>query len=477
VLDLEGLTDTDPDLKAWMKYDEEMEIHATLPITVDERLKDIDEMLDSVVTLKELWEERTYESLNTTTHDAHTHNLMSGGGSLSQQDLDDIQAFKLHVVSNMPHRAFDQMRYAFRHHMQISSLYIITQKLAILSGIKPVYYDCCLKSCVAYTGKYKDDIQCPFCHEPRYTRNHQPRRMFCYIPLIPRLQKYFSNPNIAKLLSYRHKYRSDPTSISDVFDGEHYKNLINTVATVDGRRLPHFYFSGEDDIAFSVCLDSYLLYKRRRGGPSAMPIVIQIYNLPPEIRTHLSKLVCLGVIPGPRSPKDLSSFLCPFEEECVLLACGVPTFHSVKQQVFQLHAYNMFPQGDIIAIEKLLNIKGHNAIIPCRSCKIKATISAGPDRTYYVPLTCPAGKQIWNPERLPLREHRDWAIATLSISRQTSAMKKNEVAKSYGIKGMPALGRVGSIDYARGVPWDFMHLLYEMLYKIWSTCGWGDSRG
>ena len=34
-----------------------------------------------------------------------------------------------------------------------------------------------------------------------------------------------------------------------------------------------------------------------------------------------------------------------------------------------------------------------------------------------------------------------------------------------GIKGMPALTRVGSIDYARGVPWDFMHLLFENVVK------------
>jgi hypothetical protein len=211
--------------------------------------------------------------------------------------------------------------------------------------------------------------------------------MFCYIPLIPRLQKTFANPNITKLLSYRHKYRSDPNSISDVFDGEHYKNLKNTVATVDGIHLPHYYFSGDDDIAFSVCLDSYLLYKRRRGGPSAMPIVLQIYNLPPEIRTHLSRLICLGVIPGPRSPKDLRSFLHPFEDECVLLARGVPTFHSIKKKIFDLHAYNIFPQGDMVAIEKLLDIKGHNAITLCRSCKIKATLSPGPGkRTYYIPL-------------------------------------------------------------------------------------------
>lgn len=34
-----------------------------------------------------------------------------------------------------------------------------------------------------------------------------------------------------------------------------------------------------------------------------------------------------------------------------------------------------------------------------------------------------------------------------------------------GIKGMPAWTRMGSINYARGVPWDFMHLLFENVVK------------
>lgn len=386
-----------------------------------------------------------------------------GGGFLSEQDLDDIQAFKLRVVSNMPYRAFDQMRYAFQKKLQISSLYVITQKLAIISGISPVYYDCCPKSCVAYTGQYKDHFECPVCGQPRYNARHQPRRIFCYIPLVPRLRKLFANPNTIEELSYRHKYKSKPRHISDVFDGEHYKSLKKTPVTIDDTPLGYYYFSGEDDIAFSVCLDSYLLYKRRRAGPSAMPIVVQIYNLPPDVRTHLSRLICLGVIPGPQAPKELQSFLFPFEEECVLLAKGVKTFHAIKQQLFLLRAYHVFPHGDMIAVEKLLNIKGHNGITPCRGCKIKAIRGLG--KTYYVPLTSYDGKQLCDPCNLPLRVHSDWASATSEIALQPTKAKKNKVAQVHGIKGMPAVGRVGSINFARGMPWDFMHLLFENVVK------------
>ena len=154
-----------------------------------------------------------------------------------------------------------------------------------------------------------------------------------------------------------------PGVISDVFDSQHYWNLMETTVTVNGKKLAHKYFSSQNDIAFSVCLDGCLLYKQRCGGPSATPIMIQIYNLPPEIWTLISQTLCLGVIPG--TPKRPDTFLYPFETECVELAIGVKTFHCITQSHFPLHAYILFPHGDIVAIEKLLNIKGHNGKCPC----------------------------------------------------------------------------------------------------------------
>ncbi|KAF9219822.1 hypothetical protein BS17DRAFT_685476, partial [Gyrodon lividus] len=84
-------------------------------------------------------------------------------------------------------------------------------------------------------------------------------------------------------------------------------------------------------------------------------------NLPPHFRTHLEHLICLGVIPGPHQPKDYESFLAPLDDECALLATGVHTFDALSRSHLNLHAYILFKDGDIVAIEKLLNIKGHNA--------------------------------------------------------------------------------------------------------------------
>jgi hypothetical protein len=460
--DQEGFlgSDSESEFEDWKDFDEENET----ALSDEEKLEELEDILSSE-NYAELWQSRLCFLYIYFESESHCMELL-GSNVLSDEDLDNIRAFKLRMVSNMPRIAFEQMRFAFRHKLNIHSLYVITHRMAILSGIEPQWFDCCVNSCIAYTGSYQDLDECPICSETRRNSRNESRRLFCYIPIIPRLQDYFANEKSLAELQYRHNYTPSNDSISDVFDSEHYRNLCKTRVTVDGRKLPHRYFEGKHDIAFSTCLDSYLLYKRKRGGPSACPILLQIYNLPPEIRTHISRLICIGVIPGPKPPKRPATFYHPFENECTLLAEGVKTFDCVEQEYFQLRAYNIFPLGDIVAIEKVLNIKGHNGKSPCRSCEIKAINNPdSPDKTYYVPLHHPGKIRAWEPKELPLRTHASWAHVTTKISQANLKKDREAIAMQYGIKGMPAFQRVGSIDYARGVPWDFMHLLFENVVK------------
>ncbi|KAJ7019369.1 hypothetical protein C8F04DRAFT_1147812, partial [Mycena alexandri] len=75
---------------------------------------------------------------------------------LTEQDRDNIRAFRLKMLSNMPRVAFAQMRHAFRHKLEISSHWVMIHRIAILSGIEPMWFHCCPDSCMAYTGAYKD---------------------------------------------------------------------------------------------------------------------------------------------------------------------------------------------------------------------------------------------------------------------------------------------------------------------------------
>ena len=165
----------------------------------------------------------------------------------------------------------------------------------------------------------------------------------------------------------------------------------------------------------------------------------------------------IGVIPGPHLAKDLNSFLIPFEEECVLLAQGVKTYDALTESSFDLHAYKLFQLGGIISIEKYLGLKGHNSVHPCRSCSIKAirdtSLACSP---YYPALAYPRKEDgsihKRDPARLKLHGHNSWHTITEQIKFAHTEKEKDQIAKETGIRGMPAMPQVFSLNFAHSVP-------------------------
>jgi hypothetical protein len=109
---------------------------------------------------------------------------------------------------------------------------------------------------------------------------------------------------------------------------------------------------------------------------------------------------------GPNYAKDEHSYLVLLDDKLVRLAVGVPTYHCIMKKVFNHHAYNLFGMGDIIVIEKLLNVKGHNSLSACSSCKMKGRWNkTGGVKIYYMPLAAPIPDwelhESWDPCNLP----------------------------------------------------------------------------
>jgi hypothetical protein len=341
----------------------------------------------------------------------------------------------------------------------------MVHRIAILSEIEPLWFDMCVNSCIAYTSRYENCISCPLCHENRKSADGKARRLFCYIPIIPRLQAYYQNASMSAKLRYRHQYKSDGIYVSDIFDSNHYRSLLERRVVVDGETLQHRYFSDKRDIALAIGTDGFSVTKRKRGGPSTDAIVVVNYNIPPEERTHKWNIIPLGCPGGPKLIKEPDTFLAPYDEELVQLARGVQTYDSVKEEMFNLHAYNIMEHGDIVATEKFMNMKGVNGFAPCRSCRITGVRDvSGGGKTYYVPLVHPPTAEgevfCWDPKNLPLRTHANFECTLSEIATATNQNRK-KISFQTGIKGRPALSRVGCMDFGMSFPWEFMHLLFE----------------
>jgi hypothetical protein len=133
--------------------------------------------------------------------------------------------------------------------------------------------------------------------------------------------------------------------------------------------------------------------------------------------------------------------------------------------------------GDIIAIEKLLKVKGHNSLSACRPCEMKGQRNkTGGEKIYYMPLAAPSPDgelhESWDPHNLPQRTDSSFQATVDAIDDAALLGDKEKLRKYHGIKGLPALRHVGSMDRAHSYPWDCMHLLFENmipnLVKLWS---------
>src|SRR6516165_3761339 len=74
------------------------------------------------------------------------------------------------------------------------------------------------------------------------------------------------------------------------------------------------------DLGFFFSTDGVKLFNR--GHFSVWPLLLVNLNLPPSVRFKEEKLILVGVIPGPRQPKDMNSFFRPLIDEFKILGSG-----------------------------------------------------------------------------------------------------------------------------------------------------------
>ena len=304
------------------------------------------------------------------------------------------------------------------HLHNIPSLKVTKARIEFLAAYRPVAYDCCVNSCICFVGPHEMKTHCPYCKQPRKNSNGRPRKTFTYSPIIPCLKAFFKNPEMIELMKYRSNYIHDEDSIKDIFDGKNYTRLKEDYVTIGGIQQGHKFFSEENDIALGLSLDGFCPFKRR--NQTCWPIILFNYNLPPDIRFHLRYILCAGVIPGPKKPKDADSFLYPLILELLEFLAGIATFDVERNELFALHAYLLVVFGDIPAISMIMRMKGHNAVYPCRMCMIKGVrVPNTRNTTHYVPLyranhpvVLADGENleipIYNPGELPLRTHEQF---------------------------------------------------------------------
>ena len=409
---------------------------------------------------------------------------LAGARILAEEDINLLKAASLKVQDYLSEATFDKFRVTFATPGLCSSQQA-RRRIDFLAEFKPVRYHCCVNSCIAYTGPaYAGLTACPKCNEPRYhdSANQKPRKIFTYLPLIPRLLSFVSHPEQARLMRYRaheHPSSQQPDKMTDVFDASHYQTLLGTRVSVDGSQLEHNFFSDPRDIALGFSTDGFSPFKGRLSKKhTAWPLLFFNYNLPPELRFHKRHLLCAGIVPGPKKPWDMDSYLYPAVEELIRLALGITAFDALSCTLFVLHAYLILAFGDIPAIALVMRMKGHNGLVPCRMCKIVA-IRGEESRTLYVPLHRGAFPHTasYDPSYLPLRTHAQFLADAKAVDTARTQTEAEALSKGCGIKGTPLLSALSSLTFPTSFPYGFMHLIWENLLPNLTLLWTGDFKG
>ncbi|KAF8813489.1 hypothetical protein BYT27DRAFT_7084181, partial [Phlegmacium glaucopus] len=185
---------------------------------------------------------------------------------LDEYDRAICRAFSYKVTTHTTDAAYKKIPLAFQTDPPLPTLHTLRSRATFLSGFKPELYHCCPNSCCCYVGPHADLKICPFCKEDRYRADGRtPRKIFTYIPLIPRLKAFALNSKVATTMQYRADYTSQHGIIADVFDGSHYATLRNLRVKLNHKQLDHTYFSDRRDVALGLSTDGFAPFNKRKS--------------------------------------------------------------------------------------------------------------------------------------------------------------------------------------------------------------------
>ncbi|KAG5634166.1 hypothetical protein H0H81_003090 [Sphagnurus paluster] len=208
------------------------------------------------------------------------HELAEIVEELTAEDFELLRAFTFKTEDHLMNKTFEKFKYAFPT-ANIQSWKSTKTCVEFLSALHLVPYNCCVNSCLCFTGAHAAAASCHFCNELRLDSAGKARKRFIYIPIIHCLIEYFRNTPLVNKMRYCALFSSDPMTIKDVFDGSHYSSLRKTNVKINGRVRPYKHFWDDRDIALGLSTDGFAPFKKWKA--TAWPLLIFNYNLPPEI--------------------------------------------------------------------------------------------------------------------------------------------------------------------------------------------------
>ncbi|EIW81720.1 hypothetical protein CONPUDRAFT_54837 [Coniophora puteana RWD-64-598 SS2] len=330
----------------------------------------------------------------------------------------DLELSMKMFFTNITEDAYAQIAQAIRQrepNVKVYTHHQVKKHIENLSGVEPIWSDMCINSCVGYTGKNFDLEKCPRCFEPRYdpvqsriAKKKVPQQRFVTLLLGLQLQSFFATLEHAELMQYRvlkteqNLHRVDvegrPIEVfEDVFNGKQYLDAVRR-----GDIKP-----GDPVLMFSI--DGAQLYASKQSD--VWIYIWVIFDVPPSHRYKKAYVLPGAVIPGPRKPKHLESFLFPgFHHLSAIQRDGLGLWDPRLDTTYISHPYLHIGTADGPGMAFLCGLSGHHGRMACRL--LCGTPGRHPDGSgHYYPMlqqpTFPPGLIV------PNSMHEDLDVRTL----------------------------------------------------------------
>lgn len=178
-------------------------------------------------------------------------------------------------------------------------------------GLKYKAIDACKNGCVLYRREYAELESCPICEAGRFKRvglSRVPSKVLRHFPLVPRLKRMFSTPQLASLMTWHGDNISGDGKMRGPYDSPQWQHVKDN----------HVEFSSDSrNIHLGLCADGVNPYSQKRSTHSLCPVFLLNYNIPPWLTTKKIFIMLSLLIPGPEAvtAKHFDVFLCPLIEE------------------------------------------------------------------------------------------------------------------------------------------------------------------
>ncbi|GJX01490.1 hypothetical protein Tco_0185403 [Tanacetum coccineum] len=242
------------------------------------------------------------------------------------------------VKGKLTDSIFNEMLEFFQHVFpttkgyKLPPSYYAIKKTFKMIGLGYESIHACVNDCFLFRGENNKDVHfCPVCKTSRWKDSNTlgkkvPKKVLCYFPIIPRLQRLYKSSHTAKEMTWHATGKcTEPDKMQHPVDGRAWKNF-------------------DTNQSYSMWL-----------------VILTTYNLPSWLCIKESSFMLTLLIPGPKSPgKDIDVYLRPLIDDLKVLWAlkGVETIDIATGQKFNMRAMVLWTINDFPARSSLSGWSG-----------------------------------------------------------------------------------------------------------------------